>query len=116
MAAATSARARSAGMMGNCITLWSARRAATTKKRIWSGGVHCTIVVQRGNMRSAKRKGTRNEHRTIELLERSGYRTTRAAGSFGVWDGISVNEQGFILFQCKTNKSPSRKEIEAMKS
>lgn len=66
-------------------------------------------------MKTAKRKGTANEHRTIQLLERSGYRTTRAAGSFGVWDGVSMNKHTLFLWQCKTNRKPSRKEIVRMK-
>jgi hypothetical protein len=31
----------------------------------------------------SKAKGTRNEHRSIALLEASGYRCTRSAGSLG---------------------------------
>lgn len=37
---------------------------------------------------NAKRKGTRNEHRSIRLLEAGGYACTRAAASLGVWDII----------------------------
>ena len=32
---------------------------------------------------NAKRKGTRNEHRSIEILEAAGYRCIRAAASLG---------------------------------
>jgi hypothetical protein len=35
-------------------------------------------------VKSAKRTGTRNEHRSRVLLEAEGYRFTRAAGSMGV--------------------------------
>jgi hypothetical protein len=35
----------------------------------------------------AKRKGTRNEHRTMEMLEAAGYSCTRAAGRLGLFAG-----------------------------
>jgi len=35
---------------------------------------------------NGKRKGTRNEHRSMALLERAGYRCTRSAASLGEWD------------------------------
>ena len=43
-----------------------------------------------------KRKGTRNEHRTMWLLESSGYRCTRAAPSLGVFDVIGVSKAGDV--------------------
>ena len=39
---------------------------------------------------NAKVKGTRNEHRSIALLEASGYRCTMAAASLGAWDVIGI--------------------------
>ena len=50
------------------------------------------------------------------MLFRSGYCTTRAAGSLGTWDGVSVNERCFLLWQSKTNSKPSHKELERMKA
>src|SRR5262245_1538557 len=41
-------------------------------------------------MKSAKRKGTRNEHRSRLLLEAAGYAVTRAAASLGAWDLIQL--------------------------
>jgi Holliday junction resolvase len=35
---------------------------------------------------NSKRKGTRNEHRSIRLLEAAGYRLYRSAASLGEWD------------------------------
>jgi hypothetical protein len=39
---------------------------------------------------NAKAKGTRNEHRSIGMLEAAGYQCTRAAGSLGAWDIIGI--------------------------
>ena len=38
---------------------------------------------------NAKRKGNRNEHRSIALLEAAGYRCSRSAASLGEWDIIA---------------------------
>jgi len=63
----------------------------------------------------SKRKGTRNEHRSIALLEASGYHCTRSAGSLGVWDMVAIGPMDTVLVQCKTNRWPSRAEMEVMK-
>jgi Holliday junction resolvase len=63
---------------------------------------------------NAKRKGTRNEHRAIKLLESTGYYCTRAAGSLGMWDIVAVGKQGLRLIQCKTNRKPGLVEMEAL--
>lgn len=52
-------------------------------------------------MKTAKRKGTRAEHKAIALLEAAGYRCTRAAGSLGVWDVIAIRADGVRLIQVK---------------
>jgi hypothetical protein len=39
---------------------------------------------------NAKRKGTRNEHRSIALLESAGYRCSRSAASLGEWDIVGI--------------------------
>ena len=39
---------------------------------------------------NSKAKGTKNEHRSIRLLEAAGYACTRAAASLGAWDIIGV--------------------------
>lgn len=63
----------------------------------------------------SKRKGTRNEHRSLKLLEASGYRCTRSAGSLGEWDIVAIGSTDTILVQCKTNRWPSPAEMETMK-
>lgn len=57
-------------------------------------------------MKSAKRKGTRNEHRSRLLLEAAGYRVTRAAGSMGAWDLIGIGSTDVVLCQVKTRDWP----------
>lgn len=64
---------------------------------------------------NAKRKGTRNEHRTMDLLESSGYAVTRAAASLGAWDVIGVGSTDMVLVQVKSNSWPGSVEMETLK-
>jgi len=41
-----------------------------------------------------KRKGSRNEHRTMALLEAAGYSCTRSGGSLGVFDVVAIWQRG----------------------
>ena len=63
---------------------------------------------------SAKAKGTRNEWRSIRLLEASGYRCTRSAASLGAWDIVGISRGGIVLVQCKTRDWPSLVEMETL--
>jgi len=63
---------------------------------------------------NAKRKGTRNEHRSKAILEASGYAVTRAAGSLGAWDLIGIGPTDLVLVQVKSNRPPSPAEREAL--
>jgi Holliday junction resolvase len=60
----------------------------------------------------SKAKGTRNEHKAMRALEVTGYHTTRAAGSLGMFDVIAINAQGLRLIQVKTNRDASPVERE----
>lgn len=64
---------------------------------------------------NTKRKGTRNEHRTIALLESVGYACTRAAASLGVWDIIGVSSTDVVLVQVKTRDWPGSLEMETLR-
>lgn len=64
---------------------------------------------------NAKRKGTRNEHRSMKLLEVAGYACTRAAASLGVFDIIGVGSTDVILCQVKTRDWPGAEETEAIR-
>lgn len=63
---------------------------------------------------NAKGKGTRNEHRSIVLLEAAGYACTRAAASLGVWDIVGLSATDIVLCQVKSNRWPGTEETEAM--
>lgn len=62
----------------------------------------------------SKRKGNKNEYKTMRLLESLGYSCTRAAASLGVWDVIAIGPSDFILVQCKSNAWPGSVEMEAL--
>jgi Holliday junction resolvase len=64
---------------------------------------------------NTKRKGNRNEYKSIRLLEASGYACTRAAASLGVFDVVGVGSQDIILLQVKSNEWPRSVEMEAIK-
>lgn len=65
-------------------------------------------------MKNAKRKGSRNEHKAIRILEAAGYYCTRAAASLGVFDIVAVSKQGLRLIQVKSNRPPGPIEREAI--
>lgn len=65
---------------------------------------------------NAKRKGTRNEHRSRLLLEAAGYAVTRAAGSMGAWDLVGVSSTDVVLVQCKTRDWPGSVEMETLRT
>jgi hypothetical protein len=66
-------------------------------------------------MAQQKRKGARNERRSMALLEAAGYRCTRAAASLGAWDVIAIGPTDVVLVQVKTRDWPSAAELEALK-
>jgi Holliday junction resolvase len=65
---------------------------------------------------NAKRKGTRNEHRSIALLESAGYRCSRSAASLGVFDVIGIGPADVVLVQVKTRDWPGREEMERLRA
>lgn len=65
---------------------------------------------------NAKAKGTRNEHRSIRLLEAAGYACTRAAASLGAWDIIGIGRNDAVLLQVKTNAWPGSVEMETLRA
>lgn len=64
---------------------------------------------------NAKAKGTRNEHRSIRLLEAAGYACTRAAASLGAFDIIGVGSKDVVLVQVKTRDWPGTVEMESLR-
>ena len=65
-------------------------------------------------IRNAKRKGTRNEHRSIRLLESAGYQCCRSAASLGAWDIVGIGSTDVVLVQVKSNAWPGSVEMETL--
>lgn len=63
-----------------------------------------------------KAKGTRNEHKSIRLLEAAGYQCTRAAASLGAWDVVGIGSADVVLVQVKSRDWPSAVEMEALRN
>lgn len=63
-----------------------------------------------------KAKGNRNEYKTMRLLENVGYTCFRMAASKGIFDVIAVCETEILLIQIKSNRMPSRAELETIKN
>lgn len=64
---------------------------------------------------NAKRKGTKNEHRSIRLLEAAGFKCCRSAASLGAWDIVGVSSTDVCLVQVKSNAWPGSVEMEILK-
>ena len=64
---------------------------------------------------NAKAKGTRNEHRSMAVLEAAGYRCTRSAASLGEWDIIAIGSRDVALIQVKTRDWPGSVEMEQLR-
>jgi Holliday junction resolvase len=64
---------------------------------------------------NTKKKGSRNEHRSMALLEAAGYSCTRAAASLGVFDIVGVSRSDIVLVQCKSNAWPRSEEMEQIR-
>lgn len=63
----------------------------------------------------AKRKGNRNEHRSMALLKSMGYQCVRSAASLGPFDVVGISADGIALVQCKSNRWPSEVELGAIR-
>jgi Holliday junction resolvase len=67
-------------------------------------------------IRNCKAKGTRNEHRSIALLEATGYACCRSAASLGAWDIIGIGSTDVVVVQVKTRDWPGSVEMERVNS
>jgi Holliday junction resolvase len=65
-------------------------------------------------LKNAKAKGSRNERRSMALLEAAGYVCTKAGGSLGAWDVIGIGTNDFVLVQVKSNAWPGSVEMETL--
>ncbi len=64
---------------------------------------------------NSKAKGTRNEHRSMQLLEAAGYACSRSAASLGAFDIIGISSVDVVLCQVKTRDWPGATEMETIK-
>ena len=65
---------------------------------------------------SPRGKGSRNEMRTMALLERAGYYCVRSHLSAGVFDVVGISATDVVLVQVKTTNWPYSAEMEALKA
>lgn len=65
---------------------------------------------------NCKAKGSRNERRSMALLEAAGYVCTKAGASLGVFDVIGIGSKDIVLVQTKSNRWPDSIEMEAIKN
>jgi len=65
---------------------------------------------------NTKKKGSRNEYRSMRLLEAAGYACTKSAASLGAWDIVGVGSTDFVLCQVKSNAWPGSAEMETMQN
>jgi Holliday junction resolvase len=66
------------------------------------------------SLKNGKRKGSRNEHKTMRLYEQMGYHCIRSAASAGLFDVIAVNHVETVCIQVKSSEWPSSLEMEQL--
>lgn len=64
---------------------------------------------------NCKRKGARNEYKSIRLLESLGYSCIRSAASMGPFDVVAISESDIVLLQVKSNDWPGSLEMESIR-
>ena len=65
---------------------------------------------------NTKRKGSRNERRSMALLEAAGYSCTKSGASLGCFDIIAIGSTDIICCQVKSNRPAPAHEMETMKN
>jgi len=68
-------------------------------------------------------RGRRAEYKVIQKLKDDGYTTIRSAGSKGLWDviayksgdGLTTEDELWVVIQVKLNKKPTLKEMKTLK-
>jgi Holliday junction resolvase len=65
---------------------------------------------------NARQKGTRNEHRSMAVLEAAGYYCIRSSLSAGVFDIVGISANDVVLVQVKTRDWPCSTELEAIQA
>jgi hypothetical protein len=65
---------------------------------------------------NSKAKGSRNERRSMALLESLGYSCTKSGASLGAFDVIGVSAVDVVLLQVKTRDWPGSVEMETIRN
>lgn len=65
---------------------------------------------------NGKAKGSRNERKTMRLLESAGYQCTKSGASLGCWDVLGIGKTDFVCVQVKSNRLPSPAEREVLQA
>jgi Holliday junction resolvase-like predicted endonuclease len=68
-----------------------------------------------GGALNTKKKGNRNEHRSMAILESAGYACCRSAASLGAFDIIGIGFNDIVLCQVKTRDWPGAAETETIR-
>jgi Holliday junction resolvase len=63
---------------------------------------------------NSKAKGSRNERRSMAILEAAGYACSHSAASLGAWDVIGIGAVDVVLLQVKTRDWPDATEMETL--
>jgi Holliday junction resolvase-like predicted endonuclease len=66
-------------------------------------------------MPHAYRKGYRAEKKVRRILEQAGYHVVESRGSHGPVDLVALRDDYVLLVQVKCNRSPSKKEEDALR-
>lgn len=61
-----------------------------------------------------KRKGNRNEYKSMRLHELAGAYCVRSGGSLGLWDFVAIYPTTLLLVQVKSNRWPGHDEVQAL--
>jgi hypothetical protein len=61
-----------------------------------------------------KKKGSRKEIETMDILHSLGFTCTKAGGSFGRWDVVAIDEERVLLIQVKSNRWPAQFELKRL--
>lgn len=64
---------------------------------------------------NTKAKGSRNERRSMVILEAAGYQCCKSAASLGAWDIIGIGSIDLVLVQVKSNQWPGSVEMETLR-
>jgi Holliday junction resolvase len=68
------------------------------------------------SVRNTKAKGSRNERRTIAVLEAAGYACMKAGASLGVFDVIGIAATDIVCCQVKSNAWPGTAELARLRA